>query len=57
MTHRSMIWLALVGILLLLPPSPIRAGEPTEEIRAAIDKGLAILNNESLIGGMLHDTC
>ncbi len=48
MTHRSMIWLALVGILFLLPPSPIQAGEPTEEIRAAIDKGLAILNNESL---------
>lgn len=48
MTHRTMIWLALVGILLLLPPSPIRAGEPTEEIRAAIDKGLAILNDESL---------
>jgi len=47
-THRTMIWLALVGILLLLPPSPIRAGEPTEEIRAAIDKGLAILNDESL---------
>ncbi len=48
MTHRSMIWLALVGILFLLPPSPIRAGEPTEEIRAAIAKGLAILNDESL---------
>ncbi len=48
MTHRSMIWLALVGILMLLPPSPIRAGEPTEGIRAAIDKGLAILNDESL---------
>ncbi len=48
MTHRSMIWLALVGIMLLLPPSPIRAGEPTEEIRAAIEKGLAILNDESL---------
>lgn len=48
MTHRTMIWLALVGILLLLPPSPIRAGEPTEDIRAAIDKGLAILNDESL---------
>ena len=48
MKHQTMIWLALVGILFLLPPSPIRAGEPTEEIRAAIDKGLAILNDESL---------
>ncbi len=48
MTHRSMIWLALVGILFLLPPPPIRAGEPTEEIRAAINKGLAILNDEGL---------
>ena len=43
-----MIWLALVGILFLLPPSPIRAGEPTEEIRSAIYKGLAVLNDESL---------
>jgi phospholipid transport system substrate-binding protein len=43
-----MIWLALVGILFLLPPSPIRAGEPTDEIRSAIYKGLAVLNDESL---------
>jgi len=46
--HQTMIWLALVGILFLLPPSPIRAGEPTEEIRSAIYKGLAVLNDESL---------
>ncbi|MFB3062482.1 MAG: phospholipid-binding protein MlaC [Candidatus Binatia bacterium] len=48
MKHQTMIWLALVGILFLLPPSPIRAGEPTEEIRSAIYKGLAVLNDESL---------
>ncbi len=29
-------------------PASLRAGEPTEEIRTAIDKGLAILNDESL---------
>ena len=48
MKHQSMIWLALFGILFLLSPMPIRAGEPTDEIRTAIDKGLAILNDESL---------
>ena len=48
MKHQTMIWLALVGILFLLPPSPIRAGEPTEEIRSAIYKGLAVLNDKSL---------
>jgi len=46
--HQTMIWLALVGILFLLPPSPIRAGEPTDEIRSAIYKGLAVLNDKSL---------
>ncbi len=48
MKHRSMLWLALIGMLFLLPPMPVRAGEPTDEIRSAIDKGLAILNDESL---------
>ncbi len=48
MKHQSMIWLALFGMLLLLPPTSIRAGEPTDEIRTAIDKGLAVLNDDSL---------
>lgn len=48
MKHPSMIWLALIGVLLLMPPTPVRAGEPTEEIRTAIDQGLAVLNDESL---------
>ncbi len=48
MKHSSMIWLGLIGILFLLSPTAIRAGVPTEEIRAALDKGLAVLNDESL---------
>ncbi len=48
MKNQSMIWLALFGILFLLPPSSIRAGEPTNEIRTALNKGLAVLNDESL---------
>ena len=48
MKHQSMIWLALFGILFLLPLSSIRAGEPTDEIRTALNKGLAVLNDETL---------
>jgi len=42
---RVMTWLALAGILFLLAPSPVRAGELTDEIRNAIDRGLEILNS------------
>ncbi len=44
----SLIALVLAGVLCFMLPASLRAGEPTEEIRTAIDKGLAILNDESL---------
>lgn len=48
MKHLSMTGFGLIGILILLAPTSIRAGEPTEAIRAAIEKGLAVVNDESL---------
>lgn len=36
-------WLALIMILTLFVPLPLRAGEPTEKIRFAVDQGIQIL--------------
>ena len=42
------LWLGLIGIffLILLSPTSIHAGEPTDAIRTALDQGLAVVNNE-----------
>lgn len=46
MKARAITWLAiLLGVLFLSASSPATAGELTDEIREAIDKGLAVLNN------------
>ena len=48
MKHFSIICLGLIGVLFLLSPTAIQAGEPTEQIRATIDKGLAVFNDITL---------
>ncbi len=46
--HFSIICLGLIGVLFLLSPTAIQAGEPTEQIRATIDKGFAVFNDITL---------
>jgi len=52
---RAITWLAIVGIFFLCTASRSGAGELTDEIRAAIDKGLAVLKNGAAHNGSAPD--
>lgn len=51
MDRKVTVYLFLAAILLLLSPGSAAAGEPTEEIRAAVSRGVEILNGAKLDGG------
>jgi hypothetical protein len=44
-------YLLLAAILPLLSPQSTAAGEPTEEVRAAVNRGVEILNSAKTDGG------
>lgn len=48
MRLRGAAWLTLVGIFSLSGPFTIWAGDPTEEVRVAIDKSIQILDDPNL---------
>ena len=41
---------AVAVMVLLAAPAPVRAGEPTDQIRAAIEQGIAVVKNPGLAG-------
>jgi len=41
---------AVVIMVLLAAPAPVRAGEPTDQIRAAIEKGITVVRDPKLQG-------
>lgn len=51
MDKKVTVYLFLAAILLLLSPGSAAAGEPTEEIRAAVSRGVEILNGAKEGGG------
>ena len=51
MDKKVTAYLFLAAILLLLSPRSTAAGQPTEEIRAAVNRGVEILNGAKAGGG------
>ena len=45
-----MLAVAVAVMVLLAAPAPARAGEPTDQIRAAIEQGIAVVKNPGLAG-------
>jgi len=41
---------AVMIMVLLVAPAPVRAGEPTDQIRAAIEQGIAVVKDPKLAG-------
>jgi len=51
MDKKITLYLFVAAILLVINPRSAAAGEPTEEIRAAVSRGVEILNGAKLDGG------
>ncbi len=48
MKHSSIIWSVFIGVLIVFSPTTVGAGQPTDQIRATVDRGIVVLNDKNL---------